>query len=168
MLVVGMVALAALLAIIPEPKGQLRLKIVSYDEDFLLVRTISSGDNLPLTNVTLNISKHDGGIFLSGPYLVNETGYAILQIPNGYSECFDIVGNYKGVTQTFTFDIRGYLAKAENKLVSLVTGLIFITYSSVLTFLGWSLRDRTIKKKVPETDGVKEKNKDKISAEHQP
>ena len=120
-------------------------------EDFLLVRTITYNDDLPLTNVTLSIFEHGEGRLLSGPYLVNETGYATLQIPNGYCGYFDIVGNYKDVTQTFTVDTRPHLVKSENQLGSLGIGLIITTFSSILGFLGlgmgWLLRGQTIKKK---------------------
>lgn len=162
MLVVGMVALAALIAIIPSPTCHFTLEIEdSYDGDFLRVRIYSYDDDLPLTNVTLSISEHGDGRLLSGPYLVNETGYAILQIPNGYSEYFDIVGNCKDVTQTFTIDSRPNLVKLENKLGSLGTELIIIIFSSIFGLLGigmgWLSRG-----KVPKTDKVKKKTEDKI------
>ena len=158
MVIVAAIASAALIQTsgVLQQKAQVNLYSIqiedSYDGDFLLVRTISYDDDLPLTNVTLSILEHGEGRLLSGPYLVNETGYAILQIPKGYSEYFDIVGIYKDVTQTFTVDTRPHLVKSENKLGSLGTGLIITTFSSILGFLGfgigWLLRGRTVKKSV--------------------
>ena len=133
----------------------------STNGDFLLIRTLSYNDDLPLTNVSLSILEHGEGRLLSGPDFTNETGYGILQIPKGYSDYFDIVGNYKDVTQTFTVDTRPHLVKSENKLGSLGTGLIITTFSSILGFLGfgigWLLRG-----KVSKTDKIKEKPEDKI------
>ena len=122
------------------------IQIEEWDRGFIIARTITFNDDLPLTNVTLSILEHGEGRLLSGPYSVNETGYAILQIPKGYSEYFDIVGNYKGVTQTFTVDKRPHLVKSESKLGSLGIALITAVVSFIFGILGGiSWRGRKIK-----------------------
>jgi flagellar basal body-associated protein FliL len=122
------------------------IQIEEYNKNFIIVRTITFDDDLPLTSVTLSILEHGEGRLLSGPYSVNETGCAILQIPEGYSKYFDIVGNYKGVTQTFTVDKRPHLVKSESKLGSLGIALITAVVSFIFGILGGiSWRGRKIK-----------------------
>ena len=108
----------------------------SPDGDFLLIRTLSYNDDLPLTNVNLSILEHGEGRLLSGPRLVNESGYAFLHIPEGYSDYFDIVGNYKDETQTFTVDNRPHLVKSENELGIFGISLINTMLAFVLGIIG--------------------------------
>jgi hypothetical protein len=107
-----------------------------------------------LPNVTLKVLEHGEGRLLSGPYLTNESGYALIQIPYGYDEYFDIVGEYKNVTNTKTIDKRPLLVKSEDFLGSLGTGLIISFVGIFAGVVGWYLRGWIIKKK-PDIDEVK-------------
>jgi len=86
--------------------------------DFLLVKIINYPDNLPLQNATLKVLEHGEGRLLSGPYITNESGFTLIQIPYEYSKHFDIVGDYKNVTKTKTIDRRSFLVKAGDYLGS--------------------------------------------------
>ncbi len=109
------------------------------NKDFLLVKILNYS-NSPLPNVTIKALEHGEGRLLSGPYLTNESGYALIQIPYGYDEYFDIVGEYKNVTNTKTIDRRPLLVKSEDFLGSLGTGLIITLVTIAAGVVGWYLR----------------------------
>lgn len=116
------------------------------NKDFLIVRTLNYDNNSPLPNVTITVLEHGEGRLLTGPYTTNESGYTKIQIPHGYEEHFDIVGEYKNVTNTETIDKRSQLVKSEAYLGSLGTGLIITFVGIGAGIIGWFLRDLKIKK----------------------
>ncbi|MBU3967470.1 MAG: type IV pilin N-terminal domain-containing protein [Euryarchaeota archaeon] len=142
-------------------------KIIPEDsnEDFLLVKIISY-NNSPLANVSLKVMEHGEGRLLTGPRKTNESGYAILQIPHGYDEYFDIVGEYDEVIYTKTIDKRSPLVKSESYLGSLgiqiIVGII-VAYSSYL----FGMKTERKRKKAPGKDEDKEKSEDDMIREHQ-
>lgn len=122
------------------------------NKDFLIVTVQNYTNNSPLPNVTIKVLEHGKGRLLSGPYLTNESGYTIIQIPHGYNNHFDIVGQYKNVTNTITIDKRPFLVKAEDKLGSLGIAIINTIFSTILGIaIGWFLRERKLKK-APKTE----------------
>jgi hypothetical protein len=84
------------------------------NKDFLLIKSLNYTENSALPNVTINVLEHGEGRLLSGPYITNESGYTLIQIPNGYDEYFDIVGEYNNVTNTITVDKRPFLVQSES------------------------------------------------------
>lgn len=137
------------------------------NKDFLSVKILNYTDNSPLPNVTLKVLEHGEGRLLSGPYITNESGYTLIQIPRGYDDYFDIVGEYKDVTYTKTIDKRPPLVKSEDFLGSLGIGLIIAFVGFVAGVVGWYLRGGKNKKAL-DTDEVPEKSEDKTIPEHQP
>ncbi|KCZ71468.1 hypothetical protein ANME2D_02198 [Candidatus Methanoperedens nitroreducens] len=121
------------------------------NEDFLLVKTISI-EKLPLTDVTLKVFEHGGGRFLSGPYTTNEYGNVIIQIPKGYKEYYDIVGEYNGLTMTYTIDNRALLVRSENNLGNLGIGLVISFVGIAAAVIGWFLKGWIDKKRSSITD----------------
>lgn len=117
------------------------------NKDFLVVKILNYS-NSPLPNVTIKVLEHGEGRLLSGPYLTNESGYTRIQIPYGYDEYFDIVGEYKNVTNTKTIDRRPLLVKSEDFLGSLGTGLIITFVTIGAGIVGWFLRGSRIKKRL--------------------
>jgi hypothetical protein len=124
------------------------------DEDFLLIKTLNYS-NSPLSNVTLNVLEHGEGRLLIGPYVTNESGYAIIPIPYGYDQHFDIVGEYENVTNTITIDRRPLLVKSEDTLGSLgiqiIAGIILIIVGVIIGIVIEK------SKKSSETDKIKGK-----------
>lgn len=110
--------------------------------DYLLVRTLSPRDKAPIPNVTINVYEYGGGRRLYGPETTNESGCAIVQIPNGYSEHFDIVGDYKGLTVTYTVDERSRLVVWGEDVGPLGTALI----GSLIVLIGAPLIGRYLKR----------------------
>ena len=127
------------------------------NKDFLLVNVLNYQDNnSPLPNVIIKVLEHGEGRLLTGPYITNESGFTIIQIPHGYEENFDIVGDYKNVTNTITIDKRSLLVRSEDILGSLGIGLIN-TFVGIV--VGWFLRDWKNKKGLG-TDEIKKKSND--------
>lgn len=137
------------------------------NRDFLIVKILNYTNDSPLQNVTIKVLEHGEGRLLSGPYLTNESGYTLIQIPYGYNEYFDIVGEYENVTNTKTIDTRPLLVKSEDFLGSLGTGLIISIVGIVAGVVGWYLRGWKIKK-APDTEEEKVKSEDNTNPEHQP
>ncbi len=109
--------------------------VKQLDDDYLLVKTLNYS-NSPLPNVTLKVLEHGEGRLLIGPYVTNDSGYAIIPIPHGYDEHFDIVGEYENVTNTITIDRRPLLVKSEDTLGSLgiqiIAGIALIIVGIVI------------------------------------
>jgi len=116
------------------------------NKDFLLVNTLNYNNNSPLSNVTIKVLEHGEGRLLSGPYITNESGYTIIQIPHGYAKHFDIVGEYQNLTITITIDKRPLLVKSEDTLGSLGIGILLTIFSCFGIVIGWFLKDRKNKK----------------------
>ncbi len=117
------------------------------NKDFLVVNTLHYNNNSPLSNVTIKVLEHGAGRLLSGPYITNESGYTIIQIPHGYAKHFDIVGEYQNVRITITIDKRPLLVKSEDILGSLGIGILLTIFSCFLGIvIGWFLKDRKNKK----------------------
>ena len=135
------------------------------NKDFLSVKVLNYANNSPLPNVTIKVLEHGEGRLLSGPYITNESGYTMIQIPHGYDEHFDIVGEYKNVTNTITIDKRPSLVRAEDVLGSLGIQLVILFIVLAAGVIGWFLRSWKLKK-APETDEVKEKSEENINSEH--
>ena len=135
------------------------------NKDFLAVKVLNYANNSPLPNVTIKVLEHGEGRLLSGPYITNESGYTMIQIPHGYDKHFDIVGEYKNVTNTITIDKRPSLVRAEDVLGSLGIQLVISFIVLAAGVIGWFLRSWKLKK-VPETDEVKEKSEENINSEH--
>ncbi len=130
------------------------------NKDFLLVKIISY-NNSPLHNVIVKVLEHGEGRLLSGPTTTNESGYTLIQIPHGYDERFDIVGEYDNVTNTITIDKRSLSVKAEDYLGSLGITIISVILSAIIgIFIGRAT------KKTPETNKLKEKSENNINPEH--
>ena len=136
-----------------------------YNRDFLSVKVLNYANNSPLPNVTIKVLEHGEGRLLSGPYITNESGHTIIQIPQGYDKYFDIVGEYKNVTNTITIDKRSFLVRAEGILGSLGIELVILSIMLAAGVVGWFLRGWKMKK-APETDEVKEKSEENINSEH--
>ena len=119
-----------------------------FNKDFLLVKVINYTNNSPLPNVTIKVLEHGEGRLLSGPYITNESGYTIIQIPCGYNKHFDIVGEYKNVTNTITIDKRSLLVKSDDFLGSLGIGLIISFVGIAAAVVGWFLRGLKNKKEI--------------------
>ncbi|VVB86629.1 Uncharacterised protein [uncultured archaeon] len=100
------------------------------NKDFLSVKILNYTDNSPLPNVTIEVLEHGEGRLLQGPYITNESGYVMIQIPDGYDDYFDIVGEYKNVTITKTIDRRPLWVKSESYFgslgIQLIVGIILI------------------------------------------
>jgi flagellin-like protein len=137
------------------------------NSDFLIVKILNYTNNSPLQNVTINVLEHGEGRLLSGPYSTNESGYTLIQIPYGYDEYFDIVGEYENVTNTKTIDRRPFLVKSEDYLGNLGIALIISVVGIVTGVVGWYLRGWEIKK-ARDTEEEKMKFKDNTNPEHQP
>ena len=135
------------------------------NKDFLSVKVLNYANNSPLPNVTIKVLEHGEGRLLSGPYITNESGYTIIQIPHGYDDHFDIIGEYKNVTNTITIDKRSSLVRAEDVLGSLGIELVILFIALAAGVVGWFLRGWKLKK-APETDEVKEKSEENINSKH--
>jgi hypothetical protein len=116
------------------------------NKDFLLVKILNYDYNSPLPNVTIKVLEHGEGRLLSGPYITNESGYTIIQIPPGYKEHFDIVGDYKNVINTITIDKRSPLVKSEEYLGTLGVGIIV---GIILIIVGMLIERRRQKVDIP-------------------
>lgn len=117
------------------------------NEDFLLIKTLTYGDDIPLPDVAIKVCEHGERTLLCGPYWTNESGCVIIQIPKGYYECFDIVGEYENVTTTFTIDKRPISVKFGDKLgplgIAILNAIVGVILGGVI---GWFLRGRKNKK----------------------
>jgi ABC-type dipeptide/oligopeptide/nickel transport system permease component len=112
------------------------------NKDFLLVKILNYNTNSPLANVTITVLEHGEGRLLSGPYRTNESGYAIIQIPLGYKEHFDIVGDYMNVINTITIDKRSSLVKSEAYLGTLGVGIIVAIITTIVGIIAGMLIER--------------------------
>ena len=144
-----------------------RIQTEQLNEDFLLVKFLNYTNNSPLPNATIKVLEHGEGRLLCGPYITNESGYTLIQIPHGYDEHFDIVGEYKNGTYTKTIDKRTILVRSEDTLGSLGIGLIIALVGIAGGIGGWLFRGGKIKK-APNADEVKNKSEDNANLEHQP
>lgn len=106
------------------------------NKDFLIVKTLNYDDNSPLPNVTITILEHGEGRLLMGPYTTNESGYTKVQIPHGYEDYFDIVGDNKNVTNTITVDKRSPVVQSEAYLGSLGNEIIVAIFSAIIGVVG--------------------------------
>jgi hypothetical protein len=122
--------------------------------DFLIVRTLNYDNNSPLPNVTIAVLEHGEGRLLTGPYTTNESGYTKIQIPHGYEDYFDIVGDNKNVTNTITVDKRSPLVKSEAYLGSLGIGIIVAIISIIVGMLIERKRKKRLRKTKLKTSGV--------------
>ena len=150
------------------PNQYYKIQTEQLNEDFLLVKFLNYTDNSPLPNATIKVLEHGGGRLLCGPYLTNESGYTLIQIPHGYDEHFDIVGEYKNGRYTKTIDKRTILVRSEDILGSLGIGLILALVTIAGGIGGWLLRGGKIKKKALNADEVEKKSEDNANLEHQP
>lgn len=112
----------------------------------MLVKILNYNNDSPLPNVTITVLEHGEGRLLSGPYITNESGYTIIQIPLGYEEHFDIVGDYKNVMNTITIDKRSPLVKSEAYLGSLGIGIIVAIISIMVGMLIERKRKKRLRK----------------------
>ncbi len=142
-----------------------KIRTEDIDKDLLMVRIIDYSDNSPLQNVTIRVLEHVEGRLLSGPYLTNESGYTLIQIPQGYDEYFDIVGEYENITNTKTIDKRPLLVKSGDLLGSLGIELIIVYVGLVAGAIGWYLREG---KKQTRKMKKKRKSEDNTNPKHQP
>ncbi|MCK4554336.1 type IV pilin N-terminal domain-containing protein [Candidatus Parcubacteria bacterium] len=130
----------------------IKIQTEGLDKNFLLVKVLNYTDNSPFPNATIKVLEHGPRKELSGPYTTNESGYAIIQIPHGYDEYFDIFVEYKGKKDSITIDNRPFLVKSEDKLGSLGIAIINTIFSTIIGIvIGWFLRERKIKKN-PDAD----------------
>jgi len=147
------------------PNQYYKIQTEQLNEDFLLVKFLNYTDNSPLPNATIKVLEHGEGRLLCGPYLTNESGYTLIQIPHGYDERFDIVGEYKNGTYTKTIDKRTILVRSEDTLGSLGIGLILALVTIAGGIGGWLLRGGKIKKAL-NADEVEKKSEDNANLKH--
>lgn len=89
----------------PGPTFYIQIEEV-LDEDFLKIKALTTLAQTPLSNVTVAVYEHGIERLLSGPQMTDETGCAIIEVPKGYNEYFDIVAEYGGERRTLTMDRR--------------------------------------------------------------
>ncbi|HEY9206416.1 MAG TPA: type IV pilin N-terminal domain-containing protein [Candidatus Methanoperedens sp.] len=116
------------------------------NKDFLSVTILNYANNSPLSDVTIKVLEHGEGRLLSGPYMTNESGYTIIQIPQGYEEYFDIVGEYQNITNTKTVDKRSPLVKLETYLGSLGVQIVVVIFSIIIGIYIQQKRKNRMKK----------------------
>ena len=118
-----------------EPSFYIKIGEV-IDEDHIRVNALCASDSVPLPNVTVAVYEYGIERLLSGPQMTGEAGYAIVEIPRGYDECFDIVAEYNGERRTLTVDKRSLLVRLGDTLGPLGIAVVSTILGVVLGLLG--------------------------------
>ncbi|HUV02765.1 MAG TPA: type IV pilin [Desulfobacteria bacterium] len=118
-----------------EPSFYIKIEQTA-NKDCLGIMAFNASDFQPLPNVIVAVVEHGVERVISGPQMTNKTGFCIIEIPEGYSECFDIVAVHENETRTTTVDKRARLVKIGDKLGPLGIQLLSIGFGALLGWIG--------------------------------
>jgi|LDZT01.1.fsa_nt_gi hypothetical protein len=112
------------------------IKIEKINEEHLKITATNGSNGQPVPNVEVAIYAHKYLVAaLEGPTFTNESGIAILRIPEGYKSHFDVIGKYQGITTTETIDNRNLSVKWSEELGPLGVSAITTVMGFALGFL---------------------------------
>lgn len=111
----------------------------NIDDEHLKIVAVTGSNSQPLPNVEVAIYAYEYRVAaLEGPTFTNESGIAVLRIPEGYKSHFDVVGTYHGYSTPKTIDNRNPLLKWSGELGPLGVSVITTVIGLVVGFLlGW-------------------------------